>query len=66
MAQIHGSSYELTFPEEVISLIMHIRTRTHTTRRASAIFQLEASGVLMASEIMRVVRYQNYCVGVLV
>jgi len=66
MTQIYGRSYEFTFPEEAIPLIMHIYTRTHATTRASAIFQLNSIGLLMSPEIMRVVRYQKYCVGVLV
>lgn len=32
---------------------------------ARAIFQLNSSGVLMSLDIIRVVRYQKYCVGLL-
>lgn len=32
---------------------------------AKATFQLNSSGVLMSLDIIRVVRYQKYCVGLL-
>lgn len=33
--------------------------------KAKAIFQLNTSGVLMSLDIIKVVRYQKYCVGLL-
>lgn len=52
-------------PEDAIPLIMHIYTRIQAIINAKAIFQLNTSGVLMSFDIIRVVRYQKYCVGLL-